>query len=131
MRRESAVYVEVIERLAGRVGVWPRQWGFVRRRIKGLLLLSMLLMGCTGNEEVGRTSQNHYPQASSPGEKLLRQFCSECHAPPQPDTHRAVEWPNIVLRMQQHRISRALVPMTDDQRGLLVAYLQKNAKDVP
>ncbi len=97
------------------------------------MLASMLLIGCTGNEESGQVgeNQNHYPQPSSPGEKLLRQFCSDCHAPPQPDTHKAEEWPNVVLRMQQHRISKALAPMTETQIRRLVAYLQKYAKDEP
>ena len=93
------------------------------------MLASLLLIGCTGNEDGGRVSENHYPQPSSPGEKLLRQFCSDCHAPPQPDTHKAEEWPNIVLRMQQHRISKALAPMNDGQIRQLAAYLQKYAKD--
>ncbi len=97
--------------------------------MRGFLLLSLLLLGCTGNDDVARVSENHYPQPGSPGEKLLRQFCSDCHAPPQPDTHKAEEWPNIILRMQQHRISKALAPMNEDQRRRLVAYMQHNAKD--
>lgn len=98
--------------------------------MRGLLVASLLLIGCTGNDEAGRVVENHYPQASSPGEKLLRRFCSDCHAPPQPGTHKAAEWPNIILRMQQHRISKALVPMDEDQKRKLTAYMQKYADDV-
>ena len=126
-RRESGVYIRVNEHFESLPGMRP---GFLRRPIKGLLLASLLLVGCGGNDEVSQVSENHYPQPSSPGEKLLRQFCSDCHAPPQPDTHKAVEWPNIVFRMQQHRISKALTPMSEDQSRQLVAYMQKNAKDV-
>jgi hypothetical protein len=99
------------------------------RRPNRLLLIPLLLVGCSANDDVGRVGENHYPQPSSPGEKLLRQFCSDCHAPPQPATHRAVEWPNIVLRMQQHRISKGLDAMSETQRRQLVAYMQKFAND--
>lgn len=104
--------------------------GFLHDPIKGAVLAALLLMGCTSGDETARVVENHYPQPSSPGEKVLRKYCSDCHAPPQPNTHTAAEWPNIILRMQQHRISKALIPMSEEQRRLLVAYMQKNAHDL-
>lgn len=95
---------------------------------RGVLLVSLLLVGCTGNDDIGKSGKGHYPQPSSQGAKLLKRFCSECHAPPFPSTHRAGEWPNIVLRMQQHRVSKVLTPMTKAQIRELTAYLQHNAK---
>jgi len=41
----------------------------------------------------------------------------------------AAEWPNVVLRMQQHRISKVLTPMSKAQIRELTTYLQRNAKD--
>lgn len=94
-----------------------------------VLLVSLLLVGCTGNDDVEKIGESHYPQPSSHGAKLLKHFCSECHAPPFPSTHTAEEWPNVVLRMQQHRVSKVLTPMTKAQIQELTAYLQHNAKD--
>lgn len=96
---------------------------------KGVLLVSLLLVGCTGSDDADRIGESHYPQPSSPGAKLLKHFCSECHAPPFPSTHLAAEWPNVVLRMQQHRISKVLTPMSKAQIRELTTYLQRNAKD--
>lgn len=95
-----------------------------------LTLLSLLVVACGGNDDVEqRVAANTFPQPASQGAKLLHRFCADCHAPAQPSTHKAVEWPNIVLRMQQHRISKGLIPMNEAQRQQLTAYLQRYAED--
>jgi len=66
----------------------------------------------------------------SPGERLLKDFCSHCHGPPLATSHPAKEWRNVVLRMQKHRIMTGLNPIPAEQLELIVAYLAEQAADV-
>ena len=58
----------------------------------------------------------------------LKKWCSDCHAPPKPTSHKAQEWPNIVARMQDHRITEGLVKIDEQNLSNLVNYLQSHAQ---
>ncbi|MDX1810504.1 MAG: hypothetical protein R3240_01030, partial [Gammaproteobacteria bacterium] len=65
------------------------------------------------------------PEADSPGALILKTNCSQCHGAPNPNVHKADEWPNVVNRMELHRLRKAYaeIPKSDEQ--ILIAYLQK------
>jgi len=49
--------------------------------------------------------------------------------PPLPRNHPAADWPAIVDRMQSHRLTTGLKPLTGKELRRIKAYLQRNAKD--
>lgn len=42
------------------------------------------------------------PDRDSGGAKLVAQFCTQCHAAPQPSLHTQSEWKQVTERMRQH-----------------------------
>jgi len=65
------------------------------------------------------------PDAESPGAKLLKDKCGKCHGAPNPNVHKADEWPNVVSRMQRHRIMNAYGEIPKPETQILISYLQK------
>lgn len=91
-----------------------------------LLLFSLLLAGC--GEETAGPQAAPQPLDDSPGAKVMRKYCSSCHAPPKTTTHPAEEWPNVVYRMSERLRLRGYHPMSGEETELLVSYLQEHAK---
>lgn len=88
---------------------------------------ALLVAGCG----IPAPSSQHPVQivdANSQGAKLFVKFCSDCHAPPNVQTHSAEEWPNVVYRMQEQRRMKGLHLLTEDERAVLLAYLQQHAR---
>ena len=101
-----------------------------RRKILGnasLFLFIMLLTAC--NADSGTTHQLSLPEEGNSDETLFQQRCHDCHVPPLPKSRMADAWPAIVERMQSHRITTGLRPLTSDEMRRIKAYLQRNAKD--
>jgi hypothetical protein len=101
-----------------------------RRKILGsafLFLFIELLTAC--NAGSGASHQLSLPEAGNSDETLFQRRCHDCHVPPLPQARKAVAWPAIVERMQSHRISTGLRPLTSDEMRRIKAYLQRNAKD--
>jgi hypothetical protein len=69
------------------------------------------------------------PETASSDAALFAERCHDCHVPPRPQDFPAAAWPAIVARMQSHRITTGLSPLTDDELRRIQAYLQRNAKD--
>ncbi|MEJ2553843.1 MAG: hypothetical protein P8164_05650 [Gammaproteobacteria bacterium] len=86
-------------------------------------------MACSGKSEPSHKVVVDLPEAGSADEILFSQRCHDCHVPPHPEDRPAAAWPAIVQRMQSHRISTGLTPLTDDEERRIKAYLQRNAKD--
>jgi hypothetical protein len=91
------------------------------------LLLYGLLTACSA--ESGSSQQAQLPEAGNPDEVLFAQRCHDCHVPPRPRDRPADAWPMIVLRMQSHRITTGLTPLSGDEIRRITDYLQRNAKD--
>lgn len=68
-----------------------------------------------------------YPDPESVGAIVFRQRCSDCHVPPPPASRKAHDWPQIVGRMQKHRIMNNFAPITNDEMRQILDYLQKHA----
>ena len=94
-------------------------------RCVSIVLLGMLLTAC---ELPQGESKITLPEPESPGAKLVKKFCSDCHAPPSPKVHTAKEWPNVIYRMQEHRRMNAYSPMLDHELEQMLDYLQQFAK---
>lgn len=58
----------------------------------------------------------------------MKEHCSSCHAPPQPNAHVAAEWPNVIYRMSEKLRLKGYKPMSQDEIDTLATYLQKHAK---
>jgi len=90
------------------------------------LLLLFLLSACENKSSVSVAEA--IPDLESTGGKVFKEFCSACHGLPSPKTHKADEWPNVIERMQVHRVKNAYLPLTDDEKRELVGYLQKHSE---
>jgi cytochrome c5 len=71
------------------------------------------------------------PEPSSPGAKILAQYCTQCHALPSPAMHGPVDWPSVVRRMwvRIDMVAGSLgvqIPSTAE-RSQLLTYLQAHA----
>lgn len=93
-----------------------------------LIAALVVLAGCshkTSNETV--VSGASYPDPESPGAVVFKNRCSECHVPPPPASRKARDWPQIVGRMQNHRIMNNFAPLTGDEMRQVLDYLQKHS----
>ncbi|MDH4275458.1 MAG: hypothetical protein OEW08_10500 [Gammaproteobacteria bacterium] len=70
------------------------------------------------------------PDADSPGARIMKENCSQCHGAPQPSTHVSVEWPGVVDRMLDHRTRKGYPPLSANDRTTLLEYLHKHAREV-
>jgi len=85
----------------------------------------ILLIGCNNNQS--SKVKHELPEPESAGGKVFDKFCGDCHAPPRIKSHKADEWPNIVERMQNHRLKKAYNLLTDSEKETLLAYLKKHS----
>jgi len=96
------------------------------------LAITTLITGC-GNHDgqvqhVEKTRGTVQASAGGGTSSPLQKWCSDCHAPPMPTSHKAGEWPNVVARMQDHRITEGLARIDDQSLGKLLEYLQDHAQ---
>jgi len=80
------------------------------------------------------------PAPRSRGARLVVQYCVQCHNLPNPAMHHAAKWPAIfermVVRMRgkgnmgelMHEMMAGVQAPTDEEAGVLLAYLRRNAQ---
>jgi cytochrome c5 len=51
--------------------------------------------------------------------------CGDCHAAPDPRAYLARDWPVMLARMEQHRITMARAPLNAVQRAAIDAFVQE------
>ena len=98
------------------------------RCLKAFSLLCVMLFVLAACESRLDTAALGYPDMDSEDFAVYSKHCKECHAPPLPSAHIAAEWPNVIERMQQHRVERSMGPIPADQVAILRAYVVKHAK---
>ena len=87
---------------------------------------TFFLFACNrGSQE--SIAKHEIPDPESAGGKIFVKFCGDCHAPPRITSHKADEWPNIVERMQNHRLQKAYHVLNDGEKETLLAYLKKHS----
>jgi hypothetical protein len=97
-----------------------------------LLTMTSMTSGCGKggplNEHTEMTINTARALTDSETSSPLKKWCGDCHAPPKPSSHKSQEWPNIVARMQDHRITQGLAKIDDQALSKLVTYLQNHAQ---
>ena len=92
-------------------------------------LISLLMIaGCGPGGQPGKDANAAQLSKNTDAPPLLRKWCSDCHAPPSPETHQAQEWLNVVARMQMHRSTQGLAPINKQDMDDIVTYLRAHAK---
>ncbi len=71
------------------------------------------------------------PDAQSAGAEVYRVRCSGCHTLYSPPALTAAMWEVQVDRMQREMLRRAVNPLTEQERYLILSYLQTHASDAP
>jgi len=96
------------------------------------LVITTLVTGCGNNdrqiEHANKTMSNLQTRQGGGSPSPLQKWCSDCHAPPRPTSHKAREWPNVVARMQNHRITEGLAKIDAHNLGKILEYLQSHAQ---
>ena len=69
------------------------------------------------------------PDPQSEGAQLVTQYCGQCHAPPAPSAHKAMEWPKVVERMNGHMIDQSMSVPDSRKLQVILEYLQQHAGD--
>jgi hypothetical protein len=90
--------------------------------------LGLLLLAACSNDAA--TVTQVYPDSDTAEFKVFSKHCSQCHAPPHPDAHLAVEWPAVVSRMRQHIVQRGLPVVSGADQERILRYLESHAKVV-
>jgi hypothetical protein len=93
-----------------------------------LLLVSAVLTACDAGGGRAAAPRLALPETGSADEVLFSQRCHDCHVPPRPQDKPAAAWPAIVQRMQSHRITNGLTPLSAEELGRIMGYLQRNAR---
>ncbi len=68
------------------------------------------------------------PEPNSKGAALVTNYCTECHGAPYPSAHPAREWPAVVARMQNWRVTKGFGEIPEKDLAPLVDYLEKNGR---
>ncbi len=94
-------------------------WGLVGLEASGVagLLLMLAVSACSPN----------LPEPDSPAAQLYRQRCNNCHRVFSPSTLKYEMWRVQVDRMQGEMVRRGLLPLTADERTLLLDYLKRHS----
>lgn len=78
--------------------------------------------------------RRRYPDLASPAGRSFDQACSQCHGLPDPRSHRAGEWPEIVARMERNmawmnRVVGSRPARDEPQLRIddILAFLQRHA----
>lgn len=86
------------------------------------LLFSLLVLsaGCV---------QQPLPDADTPAGLLYAGKCSLCHKPFHPETHTYTGWKKVITRMEKNAQAQGIEQLlSDDEKALVLAYLEKNAR---
>ena len=67
------------------------------------------------------------PDPQSPGATLVISYCSQCHGLPNAASHSAQEWPSVVARMQNWRITKGFGEIPPKDVAPLTDYLKRHA----
>lgn len=92
--------------------------------------LILMVAACGDKQTANQAPSAAMNNITAAGEAapLLEKWCTGCHLVPSPASHRAQEWPYIVLRMQRHRVAGGLGEITPINLEQLIRYFESHAK---
>ena len=108
----------------------------MRRSQTAAVLAAVLVAACDGTggqagssaATVTSTMVVSEAMRNSPGFALANRYCTPCHAAPDPQAHKASEWPSVVARMQENMRRLGKTVPSLQQTGAIVDYLQQFAR---
>ena len=100
--------------------------GILRGILIALVVGLLAACGEAGSPQIGSSDVT---QTTLSDTELFAKRCRECHVPPRPQDFPAAEWPQIVQRMQMHRVDGGMDLLTQGEMQRIESYLQRNAKD--
>ena len=87
--------------------------------------LVAMLAGCS---TAGRPGGTSLPDMDSAAAQTFVNRCSTCHAIPHPGRHTYQGWLHLVPIMEQRMAERGMAALTAEDREVILAYLQENAR---
>jgi hypothetical protein len=99
--------------------------------IAGMMGGGMMGNGMMGHPQYTNTDDNGNTEQRpiSRGGELAQEFCTQCHALPNPLQHTATEWPVVVTRMTRYMDSRSLLAPDRQQTHEILEYLEKSGHE--
>ncbi len=80
-----------------------------------------------GQVPIQGVTPSELPDIDTEEGRAFQQYCSQCHAMPNPRQHNAVQWPAVVERMKNYmEVQQKQVPK-DDQLNDIIRFLQEHA----
>lgn len=94
------------------------------------LSVLILVTACSDKQAAHQAPSAAMNNVTAAGEAapLLIKWCTGCHLVPSPTSHKAQEWPYIVLRMQRHRVAGGLGEINQTDLEQLIRYFENHAK---
>jgi len=88
--------------------------------------LIAMLCGCS--TAGGRSGEAYLPDRDSVAAQTFVSRCGVCHAVPHPGRLDYQGWVSLLPLMEQRMAERGMMPLTAEDRQLILAYLQENAR---
>lgn len=86
---------------------------------KCLPVILMALSACAGTQTI--------PEPESPGARLYRERCTQCHGLPSPTRHTPKQWDHLLVMMEGFMRDKN-IDFPDQEKKLIRDYLYRNAK---
>ncbi|MBT3368610.1 MAG: cytochrome c [Nitrospina sp.] len=67
------------------------------------------------------------PEPESPGARLFKQRCTQCHGLPGPKRHTPEQWSHLLILMESFMRERDIT-FPDQEKKLIQDYLFRNAR---
>jgi hypothetical protein len=114
-----------------RARLLQEHWQTMYRDMQDLRGLGWMWGGpMRGPGTMGSAPAKPLPDPDSAGAKLVANYCTQCHAAPDPTLHTAQEWTNTVNRMHLRTEGRGTVVKTpsEDEWKTILAYMKQHAR---
>ncbi len=84
-----------------------------------IILLSLFLMACAGTQTI--------PEPESPGARLFKERCTQCHGLPGTKRHTPEQWDHFLVLMEDFMIKKG-IEFPAQEKNLIRDYLHRNGK---
>ena len=124
------------------------EWPGVLARMETLMQVSRFYRGLLGPVAMPNTQEQAELRAyleqnalhplppapalpASRSRQIYAAACGDCHAAPDPRPYSTRDWPALLARMEQHRVTMARAPLTPEQRAAVDAFVQESLTEEP
>jgi hypothetical protein len=85
----------------------------------GVIWVSLFLIACAGTQTI--------PEPESPGAKLYKKHCTQCHGLPGPKRHTPEQWDHLLVMMDGFMQEKG-IKFPAQEKKLVQDYLHRNAR---